>query len=717
LSVTTVTTAPLHVRAGGTSVVLDVRGGGLPRIVHWGDDLGSMATESLVELADAQVPPRVTGSLDTPVPFAVLPEQSAGWLGTPGVSGHRAGSAFTTRFEVSSIDASGPALVVHAADASAEVAVDLELEITPAGLLRVRAALTNTGTSTFDLDGLVLALPLPDIATELLTTTGRHLRERAPQRQPFTVGTFVRESRRGRPGADATLVLAAGERGFASRSGRVWGVHVAWSGNHRVIAERAVSGESFLAGGELLLPGEVRLEPGARYESPWLYGSHGHGLDELASRFHEHLRARPQHPTSPRPVTLNTWEAVYFDHDLDRLTDLADLAADLGVERFVLDDGWFGSRRDDTQGLGDWHVSPDVWPQGLHPLADHVVGLGLQFGLWVEPEMVNPDSDLARAHPEWILGAPGRSPVAARHQQVLDLANPDAFAHILDRLDTLLREYPIAYLKWDHNRDLVEPGHGGTGIPGVHAHTLAVYRLLDELRARHPGLEIESCASGGARVDLGILERTDRVWASDCIDPLEREEIQRWTELLLPPELIGEHVGSPIAHTTGRTHTLDFRAASAFFGHLGVEWDIARASSDERARLAEWIAAHKALRGLLHTGVRVHADHPDPSLRVHGVVAQDRADAVFAITQVTTSLTYPTGTLRLPGLDPDAVYDVRPLPPGDRIEGMALEPLPWWRDGVRLTGRALARVGVRAPVQFPERTVLVRARRTDAPSP
>ncbi|MDM4777904.1 alpha-galactosidase, partial [Micromonospora sp. b486] len=271
-------------------------------------------------------------------------------------------------------------------------------------------------------------------------------------------------------------------------------------------------------------------------------------------------------------MTLNVWEAVYFGHELDRLRALADAAAEVGVERFVLDDGWFRGRRHDQAGLGDWWVDGEVWPDGLQPLIDHVRGHGMQFGLWVEPEMVNPDSDLFRAHPEWVLQAPGRLPPPWRHQQALDLVNPDAYAYLLERLDAVLGEHDgIAYLKWDHNRDLTEAGHAGR--PGVHAQTLAVYRLLDELRARHPGVEIESCSSGGARVDLEILRRTDRVWASDCNDALERLSIQRWTGLLLPPELVGTHIGPERSHTTHRVHDLSFRAVTALFGHHGIEWE------------------------------------------------------------------------------------------------------------------------------------------------
>ena len=195
----------------------------------------------------------------------------------------------------------------------------------------------------------------------------------------------------------------------------------------------------------------------------------------------------------------------------------------------MLDDGWFRHRRDDHAGLGDWYVDESVWPEGLQPLIDEIHALGMEFGLWVEPEMINLDSDLARAHPEWIFRAGGRHGIATRQQYVLDLGHPEAYDYIAGRLHDLLDTYPIAYLKWDHNRMVVEAGHGPDGVPACTGRPLAVYRLLDELRERHPGVEIESCAGGGGRIDLGILDRTDRVWASDCIDALERQQIQRYT--------------------------------------------------------------------------------------------------------------------------------------------------------------------------------------------
>jgi alpha-galactosidase len=724
--------ALLHLNRAGVSVVLDVSGPGLPQVRHWGAALGELSAGDLAALVLSGTGQLVSNTMDAPVPVAVLPEQSAGWLGTPGLAGHRDGTHFSTAFRVAGVDRSptgpdrtgpdrtGPEMIssaqrvtVTAEDRQAGLSLLLELELTGSGLLRQRATLTNVGGgSPYTVDGVLVTLPVPAHATELLDLTGRHLRERGPQRGPFTLGTHLREGRRGRTGTDASLVLAAGEAGFGFRTGEVWAMHVGWSGNHRTLAERTPAGVGLLGGGELLLPGEVRLARGQSYRTPWVYGSYGRGLDAVAARFHDHLRSRPGHPASARPVTMNTWEAVYFEHRLDTLTALADAAAEVGAERFVLDDGWFRGRRDDHAGLGDWTVDTAVWPAGLHPLVDHVRGLGLQFGLWVEPEMVNPNSELARAHPDWILAAAGRTPPESRFQQVLDLGRPEVYAHLLDRLDAILAEYDIGYLKWDHNRDLVEAGHQPTGTAGVHRHTLAVYRLMDELRARHPGVEIESCSSGGGRVDLGVLERTDRVWASDTIDALERQQIQRWTTQLLPPELIGAHVGAPRAHTTGRVQTLDFRAGTAIFGHFGIEWDLVTASTADRARLAQWVAAYRDLRGLLHRGRVVRVDHHDPATLVHGVVAPDASRAVFAVVQLATSVQAPTGPVRLPGLDPDARYHLAPLPPGDVIDGPAQSPLPWWTSGVDLPGRVITEVGVQAPTLHPERLVLIEARRS-----
>ncbi|MDQ1628470.1 MAG: alpha-galactosidase [Actinomycetota bacterium] len=715
----------LHLRASGVSLVLDLRDDGLPRVAHWGADLGDLDAAALESLALAVVPPATSNTLDDLGQLSVLPEHARGWFGAPGLSGHRAGADWSPLFRATSGERSTAGgtqrLVVEAVADAARLGLTLEVELTASGLVRMRGTVRNEHDRLpYTVDALMLALPVPSEANELLDLSGGHIRERTPQRQPFAVGARVRDNRRGRTGTDATLVVVAGAQGFGFRHGEVWGLHVGWSGNHRTYAERLNSGEAVLGGGELLLPGEVVLAPGESYAGPWLFASYAEGLDQLSHRFHEWLRARAAHPTrsKPRPVVLNTWEAVYMKHDHERLYALADAAAEVGAERYVLDDGWFRHRRDDHAGLGDWFVDDAVYPQGLHPLIRHVRDLGLEFGLWVEPEMVNPDSDLARAHPEWIMATGGRQPMLSRHQQVLDLGNQAAYDYILERLDSLLSDHPIDYLKWDHNRDLQDAGHQPGGEAGVHAQTRAVYRLMDELKRRHPGLEIESCSSGGGRVDLGVLEHADRVWASDSNDALERQRIQRWTGLLLPPEMVGSHIGPPHSHTTGRTHDLSFRAGTALFGHMGIEWDISSTTAEERAELRRWIALHKRFRDLLHRGTVVRADHPDPDVSLHGVVDRDGREGVFAVVSTGQRAWTRPGRVRLPGLLPGTPYRVSLLPPADTAPTNDTSAPPWLAAvPLVLAGSVLGNVGLELPGLYPEQLLLlhVAALETDGP--
>jgi alpha-galactosidase len=698
---------------GATSLVVHV-GAGLPRVLHWGSrQEASESARFLASLGEAQFgADGLNGGSRLP---AVLPEHSAGWFGTPGLEGHRDGRTFSTRFvsagwELVGEPDAGQRLTAHSADDAAGLALTTTIELSAEGVARLRAVLTNTDrAATYTVNGVRIVLPVPSEALEILDLTGRHLRERSPQRHPFAIGTHLREGRRGRTGSDATLIVAAGVSGFGFRTGEVWAVHTAWSGNHATFAELGLSGVRLLGGGEVLLPGEMILGPGETYTTPWLYAAYGDGLDAVSDSFHAHLRGRATHPRSPRPVVLNTWEAVYFDHDVRSLVELAELGAKVGAERFVLDDGWFLGRRDDRAGLGDWQVDPAVWPDGLAPLVQAVRGLGMEFGLWFEPEMVNEDSEAARAHPDWILAPGERLPLSGRNQQVLNLTIPEAFSHVLESMSELISEHQIDYIKWDHNRDLVEAGDRSTGAPRVHAQTLAVYALMDELRRRHPGLEIESCSSGGGRVDLEVLQRTDRVWASDCIDALERQRIQRWTGLLLPPELVGSHVGAPTAHTTRRTHSLAFRAATALFGHFGIEWDLRTAAPGELDELAAWVALYKEERSLLHAGTTVRSDYPDPSFWAHGVVGPDRTRALFSFVTLDTSAAAQPGRIRLPGLDPGLVYRVEPLQLSASALVRTRSGLPsWWAEPTQVSGHVLATIGLQAPMLYPEQALLFR---------
>ncbi|WP_069885489.1 alpha-galactosidase [Streptomyces luteocolor] len=716
--------APIvHLRSAGCSLLIECPPERLPLVRHWGADLGPLdarAAASACRIAGRAG--RLPGELGARS-VSVVPEPWTGWMGRPGLIGSRQGRDWSPAFARTAVtvdgtpvgdyaEAGAAAVDVTAVDRESGLRLVLSLQMLESGLIRVRGELGNDGAE-FTLDEFSLHLPVPSHATELLDFTGRWGMERQVQRRDFGVGTHTRENRRGRTGLDSAFVLHATQSGSDFTHGETWAVHVAWSGNHRHVAEHDSTGTRLLGGGELLLPGEVRLATGERYATPWVYGAYGDGLDRVAHRFHDHLRARPGHVSPRRPVTLNTWEAVYFDHTPDRLVELARLAAETGVERFVLDDGWFGARRDDRAGLGDWTVSPEVWPKGLRPLVDAVRGHGMQFGLWVEPEMVNPDSDLARAHPEWLMAARAGLPLEQRHQHVLNLSIPECYANIRDQLLAVLDAYSIDYLKWDHNRDHVEAGVRPLGgVPGEHAQTIAVYRLLKEIKAAHPGLEIESCAAGGGRIDLGIIELTDRVWVSDVTDPLERQRLQRWTQQLLPAELLGSHVAAPRSHTTSRHHDLSFRAATALFGHFGVEWDLGAASPAERAELARWIALYKEHRELIGTGRMWRGPDPAPGIWVHGVVADDLSEGLYEIAALTWCASGAPPHARLTGLDAGRRYRVRPLVVGDPPAGFS--PPAWWDEqGVECPGAVLAQVGLQVPTLHPEHSVLVHVAAVD----
>ncbi|KGJ74669.1 alpha-galactosidase [Cryobacterium roopkundense] len=690
-----------YLRAAGAALVLDASGPGVPVLVHWGSDLGLLDPADLGTLAASSMPPVGPSSLDVPVRLSLLPTAAEGWSGRPGVGGFRTGVGQNDlSFELMCVRESGEnTLAIELVDRNAAVSILIDLELSREGVLRLRNTLTNTGTGSFELAALDVILPVPDRAREILDFTGLWSHERRPQRSLLGQGLWSRESRHGRPGHDDSFLTVVGTPGFGFRQGEVWAVHEAWSGDKRVWGERSALGYAALGAGELLDPGEISLAGGESYSGPWTIAVYSDaGLDGLSARLHPWIRSWST-LSGPRKVVLNTWEAVYFDHDLDTLGRLIDAAATVGVERFVLDDGWFSGRTDDQRALGDWFVDAAKWPSGLHPLIERVHGAGLDFGLWVEPEMVSPESDLARAHPDWLLGSAAAP--TWRGQRVLDLANPDAFAYMLERLTALLREYPIAYLKWDHNRDLL----GGS----VHRQTVALYALMDAVRAAQPGLEIESCASGGGRIDLGILSRVDRVWPSDTNDPLERQQIQRYTGVLIPPEYLGGHLGAALAHTTGRTSALGFRLATALFGSAGIEWDLTVATSAEMSQVRDWITVYKQRRASLHSGVVVHADASDPALELHGVVAQDRSTAIYAQVAVGAPRAALPAPLRFPGLAPERRYRVRQLAVGPAAQTVQTSPPAWLDSAAReliLTGAVLGRVGLPAPLITPEQAAV-----------
>jgi alpha-galactosidase len=397
------------------------------------------------------------------------------------------------------------------------------------------------------------------------------------------------------------------------------------------------------------------------------------------------------------------WEAVYFDHNEISIRKMVDKAAEIGVERVVLDDGWFGSRRNDRAGLGDWVVSKQAWPNGLNPIIKYINDKGIEFGLWFEGEMINRDSDLYRAHPDWILQEPGRLPIEGRFQQVLDLTKEGAYNHVLSQIDAVLTEHNIAYIKWDHNRHLSDPISDGRPI--VRKQTEAIYRMFDELKKLHPGLEIESCSSGGGRIDLGMIEHADRFWTSDQNDPLERQQIQRWTGLVIPPEFLGTHVGPTVGHQTHRTHSLSFRTLNALFGHAGIEWNITEADANETKVLKAYVAFYKKHRDLLHSGTVVRSDEIIGNAHLYGTVALDRKEAIFTYMQLSSLDNFGPLLTTFDGLEKEITYQVTMIEELSTTDFTQRQAPGWWPT-IQLTGDQLAHIGLQLPILKPESGLL-----------
>jgi alpha-galactosidase len=690
----------IHLHDDRFSVVISTLGN-VPAIVYWGNALGASPLQPHMFTRAV-----LGGGIDLDPPLGIVPQHHDGWLGTAGIEGcFSDGSGSFPHFVIASSAHTSNSARFTLRDEDLDLELELNVEIHASGVLAIDGALTNCGSMSYLLHGLRFALPVPSRAQELLTIGGRWGMEFGEQRTPWMQSAISISNSRGRTSHEKWPVVFAGTAQFGEQHGEVWGCHVGWSGNFDITLDGVTEHRKHMLVGEKLVSGEIALQSKTTYSSPTIYAVYSsHGLSTASQHFHEFVRSRLRHKNMSRPVTLNTWEAVYFDHNLETLTKLADAAADVGVERFVLDDGWFSGRRNDTAGLGDWTVDASVWPNGLTPLINHVKSLGMEFGIWCEPEMVNPDSDLYRQNPDWVLHKGSSFPITGRNQLVLDLSRPEVREYLFECISQLLDAHDISYVKWDHNRDLV--------ASHAHQQTLGTYELLGRLKETHPQVQFESCASGGGRVDFGILPFVDRFWTSDSIDPLDRILIQRGAQRLMPPEVLGTHIGSPVSHITRRSHSLAFRASTALFGWLGIEWNLLDTSPHERDRLAFVVAQYKELRALLHTGAAFREDHPDTNIMVHGVSAHDQSQSLVSITRLANGPSSHVDPIRIQHLADDTSFVVRPLHLGTPTYAPHRK-LPQWIDdrSITMTGRQLREIGVTCPPLLPASTFLIQIHR------
>jgi alpha-galactosidase len=679
----------------------------MPQILYWGAPL-SQVDDSIAQLTHRAIP---QARLDQDIPLTLCPEFGRGLFSHPGIDGFRINAQGHNRdwapvFSVKHVKASDQQAEFICRDDIAQLELTITLKLHPSGVVAKTIALKNSGAQPYYLRQLVNTLPLPHRAKELMSFHGRWSREFQPQRVCLDHGAFSQENRRGRTSHEYFPGVMVGNQGFSEQNGEVWGFHLAWSGNHQLRCETKSDGRRFVQMGELLLAGEVTLNQDENYQSPTLFACYsGEGLNGIRKQFHATVRQEiVQFPScKPRPVHLNTWEGIYFNHDPNYIQNMATEAAQMGVERFIIDDGWFIGRNDDHAALGDWFLDQSKYPNGLEPVIEHVNQLGMEFGLWVEPEMVNPNSNLFRAHPDWVLGLADYDQPSGRNQYVLNLQNDDCFDYLFACLDALLSTYHIGYLKWDMNRELVQPAHQEQ--PAARGQTLAYYRLVDKLTAKHPHVEIESCSSGGGRIDFEVLKRTHRFWTSDCNDALERQTIQKGMSYFFPPEVMGSHIGPAKSHTTRRQHDINLRGITALGGHMGVELDPVKESDVEKANFARYIALHKQYRPLLHSGDVFYLDSSDRTRNVYGVKSSD--EMLVTVCQLAMPDHAVPEPILLHYLDPNKRYRVEVVDfPQSSWQLMKRAP-SWMKTATIMNGDWLNKVGLSMPVQDPESAMMI----------
>ncbi|MDO4232973.1 MAG: alpha-galactosidase [Lautropia sp.] len=702
------------------TIVFRIRNETLPEALYWGPRLAD--AENLAAVCESQDRDLGGGMLDAVIPLTLCPERSSAFPGQAGMSVSEGNQRLLPKFLLCNIqelhgDGSLAGVTAGARGCAAPVAAgrqdhagsnghasatlifeyedtDLELRYTARFVayadVIVASAQLHSARHICCHWLSAPVLPAPQLSDEILDWHGTWIREYHRQSTPWSHGIRLREARTGRSGHEHPPVALVPTRGATRTQGTVHAMQLAWSGGHRFVAEQLPDGRRQLQMGRAW----DSEAPGTSFHSSDLILAVSEtGEAGIAAAFQRHIRdhvVRWPNPARSRPVHYNCWEAIYFKHELSALSEMAERAAALGAERFVLDDGWFGRRDDDTSSLGDWTVDRNKWPDGLQPLIDKVESLGMKFGLWVEPEMVNRNSDLFRAHPDWLLGPDDQ--LTGRFQYVLDLAKPEVRDHLVNALSAILSEYPqIDYLKWDHNRVL----------PLVDARQAeGTYDVLLRLREKHPGVEIESCASGGGRIDAGILAHTHRVWLSDSNDAIERLRIQHDAALFIPPAVTGSHVGARNSHSSGRNLPISFRAWVAAQRHMGFEMDPRELTEHEAKVLTQVTAWWKATRDWRMNGITLPLESADPAVTSEIQLADDGSRFVlFCGRHATSAQTLPRPQI-LAGLDPDATYRLRLVNPEDKPP-QSRGRLALLAGPIELSGRALMHTGIQLPLSWP----------------
>ncbi len=584
----------------------------------------------------------------------------------------------------------GDTLTLTLKDISRPVSVALTYTVYPdTGILKRGAVIENHGKTPLTIESAQAATwTLPEGENyRLHTLTGRWAGEWQLQSNKIEPGMMqVLESRRGSTSHQVNPWFAIDHEDSSDQEhGDVFFGALAWSGSWRIGVEETPEHRVRVTGGYNPFDFAYTLAPGESLATPAFYGGYtAKGIGEASRVLHRFERTQILPAGSglkTRPILYNSWEATEFAVTEEGQRSLADKAAAMGIERFVMDDGWFGKRNDDHAGLGDWNVNPRKFPNGLGSLISYVNGLGMSFGLWVEPEMVNPDSDLYRKHPDWAMHFEGRPHTEGRNQLLLNLAREDVKEYTFHWLDDLVTNNKISFLKWDYNRNWSEPGWPEAPVDQQKKvwvqYTRNFYEILDRLRAKHPGLEIESCSSGGGRVDLGVLARTEEVWPSDNTEAFDRLRIQRGFTYAYTPHIMMAWV-TDVPNMNNRSVSLQYRFLVAMQGSLAVGANLNKMPEADLAGSKRFVAADKEIRETVQNGLlyRLTPETDNDFIANQYVAADGRQAAVFAFLH-SQQLLSPVTPLHVLGLDDRAIYRVRIMargkePVGTLVEGGSL---------------------------------------------
>ncbi|MCD7832553.1 MAG: alpha-galactosidase [Lachnospiraceae bacterium] len=559
-------------------------------------------------------------------------------------------------------------LVVKLADPAAGLELTLYYGVFEERDVITRAArIKNIGGQELTLEKAASScLDIPFGDWDLLHFHGRHLMERQLERIPVMNGIQTISSRRGASSHhhNPFLILAGHET--TEEYGECYGVMLVYSGSYRMDVEKDQSGSIRVIPGIHDEMFHWPLIPGESFQTPEVLLTFSHeGLEMLSQNYHRFIRkniCRSQWTQKKRPVLINNWEATYFDFDTDKIISIARQASALGVELLVLDDGWFGGRNSDHHGLGDWNVNEEKLPGGLNRLIEEVNRLGMRFGLWIEPEMVNEDSDLYREHPDWALTLPGRAPTMGRDQLVLDMSRPEVVEYLYERISFLLSHYRIDYMKWDMNRNMTDVYSRVLSAKNqgqvFHRYILGVYDLLERLTCQFPEVLFEGCAGGGGRFDAAMLSYFPQIWCSDDTDAIERLTIQHGTSFAYPVSTVGAHVSACPNHQTGRTVPIDTRAVVAMSGTFGYELDLNLLSEEEKEAVRGQITRFHRYADLIREGDYFRLGNPDDRLPYLAwqFVSEDRSESLVNAVITHSRGNAPLVRLRLRGLDPRAEY-------------------------------------------------------------